>query len=403
MKKNIKNIKNKKRNILPKFTFIFLLFCLILIVSNVKMTNNISIGLSIQHQKYWVGGKYKLLIYKCLNNSIEKIYLRISNNRVEELSDGYFLMKSSGRECITAYMRNKKSKICFTIYNTPELKFKETNPIKIEINNVKQVNLVGRDYPKLNVNFISNHPDIIKINNEGKITAMRPGNAIITAMGLDGKKTQIKVVAFSNNGLINNYTLDQNNASQYQKVMIVAHPDDETLWGGAHLIKERYFVVCLTNGYNLDRANDYREILKFTKNNGIILNHPDLQDNIIDDWSEFGIGIKKDLSKIIKYKFWETIVTHGPDGTTGHIHHKKICEYITKITKECNIYKNLYYFGTFFAKNKMPKYLSKISDEELEYKKKLVVIYKSKRDIIYKEYFHMLPYENWILASNWKE
>ena len=337
-----KNRKNKKRNIFLKFIFIFLLFFLILIVSNVKMINNISFGLSIHHQKYWVGGKYKLLNNICLNSSIEKIYLKISNNRIEELPDGYFLMKSSGRECITAYTRNRNSKICLTIYNTPELIFKETNPIKIETNNVKQLNLLLRDYPKLNVKFISNHPDIIKVNNEGKINSIRPGNAIITAIGLDGKKTQIKVVALSNNGLINNYILDQNNASQYQKVMIVAHPDDETLWGGAHLIKERYFVVCLTNGYNLDRANDYREILKFTKNNGLILNHPDLQDNIIDDWSVFGEGVEKDLSKIIKYKSWEEIVTHGPDGTTGHIHHKKICEYITKITNECNKYKNLY-------------------------------------------------------------
>ena len=336
-----KNNKSKKINIFLKFIFVFLLF--FLIVSNIKKTNTISNWLSNQHHKYWVGGKYKLIINKYLNNSFEKIYWKISNNKVEALSDGYFLMKSSGRECITAYIRDINSKLCFTIYNTPKLIFKETNPIKIETNNVKQLNLIKGDYPKLNVKFVSNHPEIIKINNEGKITAIRPGNAIITAIGLDGKKTQVKVVALSNNGLISNYTLDQYNASQYKKVMIVAHPDDETLWGGAHLFKERYFVVCLTNGYNLNRANDYREILKFTKNNGLILNHPDLQNNIIDDWSEFGIGIKKDLSTILKYKFWEKIVTHGPEGTTGHIHHKKICEYITKITKECNKFKNLYY------------------------------------------------------------
>ena len=45
--------------------------------------------------------------------------------------------------------------------------------------------------------------------------------------------------------------------------MIVAHPDDETLWGGANLLKERYFVVCLTNGYDLIRSNEFKEILKF--------------------------------------------------------------------------------------------------------------------------------------------
>ena len=107
--------------------------------------------------------------------------------------------------------------------------------------------------------------------------------------------------------------------------MIVAHPDDETLWGGANLFLYSYFVVCLTNGYNERRAKDFRQILNFTNNGGIILNYPDLKDSnkIRDDWSEVKNGILKDLSIILNYKNWNKIVTHGPDGTTGHIHHKK--------------------------------------------------------------------------------
>ena len=34
--------------------------------------------------------------------------------------------------------------------------------------------------------------------------------------------------------------------SKYNKLMIVAHPDDETLWGGGHLIDGDYVVVCVT-------------------------------------------------------------------------------------------------------------------------------------------------------------
>ena len=331
--------------------------------------------------------------------------MKYSKNRVEEISNGYILMKSNGKECFSVYTRSKKitSKFCINIYNTPELNFNETNPIKIETNNVKQLNLNTRDYPKYNIKYKSNNPEIIKVNNEGKIIALRPGSSIITATGLDGKNTQIKVLAISNNGLINNYTLEQYNISQYQKVMIVAHPDDETLWGGANLFKDKYFVVCLTNGFNLERANDFREILKFTNNGGIILNYPDLQDYIRDDWSEVRTGILKDLSTILNYKYWEKIVTHGPDGTTGHIHHIKTCEFVTNITKECNQFKNLYYFGKFYKKNIIPKNLSRISDKELDFKIKEINIYKSVINNIYKLWFHMLPYENWILASKWKE
>ena len=332
-------------------------------------------------------------------------YLKSLNNKTVELSNEFILMKSSGRECLNAYSKNKKinTSICINIYNTPELIFKETNPIKVEIYNSMRLHLDRKDYPKINIKFKSNHPEIIKVNNEGEIIAVRPGSSIITASGLDSKNTHIKIFAISNNGFISNCTLNQYNASQYKKLMIVAHPDDETLWGGANLFKDRYFVVCLTNGFNLKRANDFKELLKFTNNSGIILNYPDFQDNIRDDWSEVRFGILKDISKLLNYQYWDKIVTHGPDGTTGHIHHKKTCQYVTEIVKKYNEYNNLYYFGKFYKKKNFPKNLPRISDEELSYKKKEINIYQSVIKNIYKLWYHMLPYENWILASKWKK
>ena len=40
--------------------------------------------------------------------------------------------------------------------------------------------------------------------------------------------------------------LDTLDLKGIDRLMIVAHPDDESLWGGAHLAKDRYLVVCLT-------------------------------------------------------------------------------------------------------------------------------------------------------------
>ena len=384
---------------------LFLLFLFFLIFQNGSKKIVFLIGNSVQKQKYWVGGKYKIFKKKYIDNKDEKIYLKSLNNKTVELSKEFILMKSSGRECLNAYTKNKKinTSICINIYNTPELIFKETNPIKIEIYNSMRLHLDRRDYPKIYIKFKSNHPEIIKVNNEGEIFALRPGNAIVTASGLDGKNTLIKIFAISNNGFINNSILNQYNASQYKKLMIVAHPDDETLWGGANLFKDRYFVVCLTNGYNLARTNNYKELLKFTNNSGIILNYPDLQDNIRDDWTGVRTGILKDLSKLLSYQYWDKIVTHGPDGTTGHIHHKNTCKYVTEIVKKYNEYNNLYYFGKFYSKKKLPKHLPRISDEELSFKKKEVNIYQSVIKDIYKLWYHFLPYENWILASKWKD
>ena len=86
--------------------------------------------------------------------------------------------------------------------------------------------------------------------------------------------------------------------------MIVSHPDDEILWVGANLFKDDYFNVCLANGYNNARGRDFRKIMRFTNNNGIILNQPDIQDYIKDDWSEVKNRIIKDLTIILNFKYW---------------------------------------------------------------------------------------------------
>ena len=123
MKKNIK-WKNLKK---LKFIFINLLF---LCINNIpKTSKNIvfSIENSSKNQKYWVGGKYEIIINKFLDNNNEKIFLKSSNNKVVELSNRYILMKSNGRECLTVYTRSKKinSRICINkvIYEIANKKF----------------------------------------------------------------------------------------------------------------------------------------------------------------------------------------------------------------------------------------------------------------------------------------
>ena len=50
------------------------------------------------------------------------------------------------------------------------------------------------------------------------------------ACGLDNINTQIKDLSVSKEGLLKNYNLDLYNANKYKNLMIVAHPDEETLW-----------------------------------------------------------------------------------------------------------------------------------------------------------------------------
>ena len=323
------------------------------------------------------------------------------SEKAEIIEDNNILMKLTGKECLTAYIKNCNYTVCFDIYNTPKINFEENSPIKIETYCTKNLKLNKGDYPESNIKYKSNYPDIIKVDNKGEITAIRPGKAIITASGLDNTTAQIKIISISNNGFVNNYTLNNLNITQCENIMIVAHPDDEILWGGANLFKDNYFVVCLTNGYNLKRANDFKKILEFTKNKGIILNYPDVQDFIKDDWTLVRKGMLKDLEIILNYKNWNKIVTHGPDGTGGHYHHIKTFQFVTEITKKLDKYNNLYYFATYYNNPEISKNIPRITDNELKIKMKEVSLYKSVKKVIY-GWAHMLPFESFLLASKWK-
>ena len=391
---------NIKRKIL--LILVCLLFYFFIIDS--KLTNKITASEIIQNKfpYYFVGEKYKLNTIKFNNYDDEKIMLKISDNNKAIISGGYLIMKSKGRECLNIYTKNNNSSFCFNIYENPNKIVENIRTLKMNFNSTKQLNFSGKENLIMNLSYKSNNPQIIQVNNKGILRAKLPGKAIITVTGINNKIIKIKVISTPINGLINNNTLKLHNADKYKNLMIVAHPDDETLWGGANLYKDIYFVVCLTNGHNYQRASDFHKLLNFTKNEGIILDYPDLQDYVQDKWIEVKESIIKDLSTIINYNNWDKIVTHGPEGTTGHMHHKKISSYVTMIARKKNILKNLYYFGKVYKKGTIPKNFPRISKTELKYKMQEVSIYKSKAREINKHWFHMIPYENWKPASKEK-
>ena len=181
------------------------------------------------------------------------------------------------------------------------------------------------------------------------------------------------------------------------KLMIVAHPDDETLWGGAHLMEKGYFIVVLTNENTPVRKKEFQKLLKASGNEGIILSYPDKFLGKKASWKHNTDGIRADLEKIIGSREWSLIVTHNPDGEYGHIHHKNTSSIVTDICKEQGLTPELFYFGRYYTKNmmgKMESLLPRISDEELAFKEKLLTIYKSQSDTV-EMFSHMNHFENW--------
>ncbi len=298
------------------------------------------------------------------------------------------------------YGINRKSKVVFVDYKRKDkLSFKEKGDYKVEVSKTAQLHVKGTSGSLV---YTSNHPDIIKVNNDGVVQALRPGSAIIKVTNNYGNETRIRVTAVLTEGFITDKDLKNLELDKYDNLMIVAHPDDETLWGGAHLKEGNYLVVCLTNGFNGTRSKEFKKLIEFTKNKGIILNYPDTQDGIRDDWTNVEKGLNKDLTKLITYKDWKTIVTHSPDGGTGHLHHITASNAIYDIVKKNSDLDKLYYFGPFYRKGNIPKDLKRINDEELEYKNKELDIYASVKRNVNQFWAHMVPYEEFVSDAKWK-
>ena len=192
-------------------------------------------------------------------------------------------------------------------------------------------------------------------------------------------------------------TLNLVGAGNCKKLMIVAHPDDEILWGGAHLSEGGYLVVCITNGKNSVRKEEYIKAVEKTGNTPVILGYPDKVLGKRDDWENVRNKLDDDLSFIMSFNDWDTIVTHNPDGEYGHIHHKLTNEIVTKLYERLKPQAKLYYFGKYYKAVDLPAVkdsLTPISDEELKFKQSICEIYESQENVI-QGLSHMLPYEEW--------
>ena len=150
------------------------------------------------------------------------------------------------------------------------------------------------------------------------------------------------------------------NDYQTTKLMIVAHPDDELIFGGAELIKHgpEYKVVCLTNNSDDIRKAEFKSVMeKLNVGSWEMLDYEDT----LNPTEVY------DLSSIINCKNWNKIVTHNPIGEYGHPQHKLVFEAVLNITN------NFYVFG---------KSQQKLDQNTLDTKNSLLTLYTSEAPII---------------------
>ncbi len=250
------------------------------------------------------------------------------------------------------------------------------------------------------------------VDANGVVTPLYPTEHVkITATSVDGSYSASYELKISEtNGSLSKNDLDRLGLAGTENVMIVAHPDDETLWGGAHLLEEDYLVIVLTNGWNRQRKSDFYSVMEQTNDKGIILNYPDIRKwwwnngqtgYDADLWSTCTTGIQKDLDLILNYKRWEKVVTHNPDGEYRKNHHQMTSKMVKeRVARSINASAPLYYFGRYYNKGQsIPG--PQIPQELLKIKTQLVQIYMSTESGAINSFGHMIPYENWILSTRW--
>lgn len=196
--------------------------------------------------------------------------------------------------------------------------------------------------------------------------------------------------------------LDALDLKNVNKLMISAHPDDETFWGGGHLLEGDYLVVCITNGDNTVRKNEFMSAMAYSGDKGIILSYPDIKNGVKSKWQECQDELYEDLKTLIEYKDWDVIVTHNPDGEYGHIHHKITDRLVTKICNEDKITDNLYYFEQYFDRGEIPlNFKTNVASATLNKKHEMAKLYKSQYGAYPEKLMQMEPYEYWTKASSW--
>jgi LmbE family N-acetylglucosaminyl deacetylase len=146
-----------------------------------------------------------------------------------------------------------------------------------------------------------------------------------------------------------------------KKLMIVAHPDDESLFGGAQLITEdNWKVICVTNGDNQTRRKEFENVMYITGSDFEMWDYMD-QYHIPLDEKRLILDLKRVLDEP-----WEKVVTHNEHGDYGHPHHKQL-HFLIK-----NIRKDIWTFN--FLGKKLP-------DDVWEAKLDLINVYESQREI----------------------
>ncbi|MGD0754755.1 MAG: PIG-L family deacetylase [Bacteroidales bacterium] len=122
--------------------------------------------------------------------------------------------------------------------------------------------------------------------------------------------------------------------------IIVAHPDDETLWAGGTILSHpswQWFIVCLCRGSDNDRAPKFLKTLQVLGSDGIIGDLDDGPEQKPLDKNE----IEHTILQLLPSRHFDLIISHNPGGEyTRHIRHEETSKAVINLWKAGRISAN---------------------------------------------------------------
>jgi LmbE family N-acetylglucosaminyl deacetylase len=119
--------------------------------------------------------------------------------------------------------------------------------------------------------------------------------------------------------------------TQKQVAVIVAHPDDETLWAGGTILSHplwSFYVVSLCRASDEDRAPRFMQALRVLKADGIMGDMDDGPDQYPLEETE----VEDSIIRMLPRKHFDLIISHNPNGEyTRHLRHEEVSRAVIRL------------------------------------------------------------------------